>query len=221
METIYCRLILLNRRRPGELQRLLLDTYVNADTNNSNYEEFSDVITPSEKLLVKLFKRIVIRGKRGRGVPVLFSSDIQEHLKILLEHRDRFFKKHNLYLFGNPNTSETICGYKVLSKYAQNSGAKNPGAITSTKLRKHLATLSQVLAMSDNDMEQLAGFMSHTLGVHKGSYRLPNDLYQTAKISKLLLLMEQGKAAEFKGKALTDIELDLEEDLMATQDTWG
>lgn len=68
-------------------------------------------------------------------------------------------------------------------------------------------------------MEQLAGFMGHTLGVHKGSYRLPNDLYQTAKISKLLLLMEQGKAAEYKGKALTDIELDLEEDLMATQDT--
>lgn len=43
METIFCRLILLNPRRPGELQRLLLDTYVKADTNNSSYEEFSDV----------------------------------------------------------------------------------------------------------------------------------------------------------------------------------
>lgn len=102
--------------------------------------------------------------------------------KILLEHRDRLFTKHNLYFSGNPNTSETICGYKILSKHARNSGAKNPGASTSTKLQKHLASLSQVFAMSDNDMKQLAGFMGHTLGVHKkgryrGSYRLPNDLY--------------------------------------------
>uniref|UniRef100_A0A6P7H056 Uncharacterized protein LOC114349178 n=1 Tax=Diabrotica virgifera virgifera TaxID=50390 RepID=A0A6P7H056_DIAVI len=60
--------------------------------------------------------------------------------------------------------------------------------------------------------------MGHTIGIYKGSYRLPDDIYQTAKISKLLLLMEQGGAAQFKGKSLNDIDLDLEENLLNTDD---
>ncbi|KAK9710003.1 hypothetical protein QE152_g26262 [Popillia japonica] len=56
--------------------------------------------------------------------------------------------------------------------------------------------------------------MGHTPGVHMNSYRLPDDVYRTAKISKLLLLMESGKAGEHKGKALDEINIDLEEDLI-------
>ncbi|KAL1509958.1 hypothetical protein ABEB36_004622 [Hypothenemus hampei] len=204
LETIFCRLMLLNRRRPGELQRITLD----------KNEEFSEVVSPSEKILLKKFRRIVIRGKRGRGVPVLFSTDVQEHIDILLKYRSIHIQQQNIYLFGNSKTSEPICGYKVLNKYAKLCGAKNPDAITATKLRKHLATLTQLFSMTDSDIEQLATFMGHTVGVHRGSYRLPDDVYQTAKISKLLLLMEEGKAGQYKGKPLNEIDLNLEEDLL-------
>ncbi|KAK9877266.1 hypothetical protein WA026_017657 [Henosepilachna vigintioctopunctata] len=46
LETAYCRLILLNRRRPGELQRLLIQTYESAfsSQNTQAYEEFSEDI---------------------------------------------------------------------------------------------------------------------------------------------------------------------------------
>ncbi|XP_031358606.1 uncharacterized protein LOC116182225 [Photinus pyralis] len=49
------------------------------------------------------------------------------------------------------------------------------------------------------------------MGTHRNSYRLPNDVYQTAKMSKLLLLMEKGEAGQFKGKSLDEIEVDLED----------
>ncbi|CAH1981444.1 unnamed protein product [Acanthoscelides obtectus] len=44
VETVYCRLLLLNRRRPGELQRLLFYTYTSAKNNENKqaYEEFSE-----------------------------------------------------------------------------------------------------------------------------------------------------------------------------------
>ncbi|KAK9869441.1 hypothetical protein WA026_003196 [Henosepilachna vigintioctopunctata] len=44
--TAYCRLILLNRRRPGELQRLLIQTYESAfsSQNTQAYKKFSEVI---------------------------------------------------------------------------------------------------------------------------------------------------------------------------------
>ncbi|XP_046402981.1 uncharacterized protein LOC124168756 [Ischnura elegans] len=67
--------------------------------------------------------------------------------------------------------------------------------------------------MTDNDIEQLATFMGHTAGIHKQSYRLPDDVYQAAKISKILLLMEKGEAADFKGKNLDEIDINLEEKL--------
>lgn len=57
--------------------------------------------------------------------------------------------------------------------------------------------------MSNNDIEQLATFMGHTLGVHSKVYRLPDDVYQTAKIAKILMLMERGDAGKYKEKHWT------------------
>lgn len=41
-------------------------------------------------------------------------------------------------------------------------------------------------------------------------FRLPQDIYQTAKVAKILLLLEKGKGKEFKGKNLNDIEFNQE-----------
>nr|CAI5858713.1 unnamed protein product [Callosobruchus analis] len=211
LETVYCRVILLNRKRPGELQRTLLHTYESIETGSQAYEEFGEVVTQAEKVLIKNLKRVVIRGKRGRGVPVMFSSDVQKHIEELRRVRNNFMsKEENPYLFGKPGLCGPIQGYKIIAKYANACGAKNPQAITCTRLRKHLATLSQLFNLSENEIERLSNFMGHTTGVHKKSYRLPDDLYQTAKISKLLILMEKGQAGEHKGKTLDEIPVDLE-----------
>lgn len=68
--------------------------------------------------------------------------------------------------------------------------------------------------MSDSDIEQLTSFMGRTVGVRRGSYRLPDDIYQTAKMSKFLLLMENGESSQFKGKQLDEIHIDLEENIL-------
>lgn len=39
-------------------------------------------------------------------------------------------------------------------------------------------------------------------------FRLPQDLYQTAKVSKLLILMENGQGDKYKGKSLSEIDID-------------
>ena len=163
---------------------------------------------------MKSLKRVVIRGKRGRGVPVLFNSDVQEHIKYLLEIRDHFVPKDNPYLFATANCSSHLLGYKILNKHAKLYEAKNPTSITSTRLRKHLATLSQLFNLTEGEIEQLATFMGHTAGVHRNSYRLPDDIYQTAKISKLLMIMENGSADQYKGKSIDEIDINMEENLL-------
>ncbi|XP_050505687.1 uncharacterized protein LOC126883959 [Diabrotica virgifera virgifera] len=214
LETVYCRVILLNRRRPGELQRLLLETYEKCIQNEGqHYEEFFDVVSPTEKILLKRFRRVVIPGKRHRGVPVLFSIDVQEDITILLKARPNVVDQTNKYLFAPPHSQHHIVGYKILAKYAKSSGAERYDALTSTRLRKHLATLSQIFNMTESDLEQLSSFMGHTPGTHKNFYRLPQDVYQSSKVAKILLLMEQGLAANFKGKSIDEIDINLEDDL--------
>ncbi|CAH2008392.1 unnamed protein product [Acanthoscelides obtectus] len=61
LETVYFRVILLNRKRPGELQRMFLRTYESSEIKSGEYEEFEEVITEVEKLLIKNLKRVVIR----------------------------------------------------------------------------------------------------------------------------------------------------------------
>ncbi|KAG5877164.1 hypothetical protein JTB14_014485 [Gonioctena quinquepunctata] len=214
LETAFCRVILLNRKRPGELQRMFLATHVKSEGTQKNYEEFSDVISPTEKILLNKLKRVFIRGKRGRGVPVLFGIDVQNHIQVLIRLRKNFVSDNNPYLFALPSSTTSIYGYKVLQKYARARGAKNPNAITCTRLRKHLVTFTQLFDMNGNGIEQLATFMGHTMGVHKNSYRLPDDIYQTAKISKLLIFMKDGREKYFKGKKLDEKELNLEKNLL-------
>ncbi|KAL1509086.1 hypothetical protein ABEB36_003882 [Hypothenemus hampei] len=174
--------LLLNRKRIGEIQYLTLQTYLH---------------TP--KKLTKSFKRVVTVGKGSKPVPILFSQYMQQLIKILLDIRDLYIPKENKYLFANPNTLDKyLSGYHSVKKLADRSGVTNPTMFTSTRLRKQIATILQVLNVTDNEFEQFANFMGHT----KNSY-----VYQTAKVSKLLLAINSGNAHKYDGKALADIEL--------------
>ncbi|XP_050503549.1 uncharacterized protein LOC126882618 [Diabrotica virgifera virgifera] len=208
-EISYIQLLLLNRRRAGELQRITVKTYT-TNINNTSSSEFDDCISESEKILIKSFKRVVIKGKRGRGVPVLFTDEMVKNTDILLKFRRYFIAESNIYLFASTTSSSSISGTKAMNKRVRIAGVKNAAALTSTKLRKHLATMSQVINLTEQDLEQLAIFMGHTSDIHKTYYRLPNDVYQMAKVSKLLLLNETGEASKFKGKRLDEININLD-----------
>lgn len=82
-ESILAQLILLNRKRAGEVQRMFLSTYMNTTIENQQ-EEVELSLSAVEKELTKKFKRIVIRGKKGRGVPILFTPKLQKALCVNL-----------------------------------------------------------------------------------------------------------------------------------------
>lgn len=42
-------------------------------------------------------------------------------------------------------------------------------------------------------------------------FRLPEDIYQIAKVSKILQIMEKGCAADFKNKCLEEIDINVNE----------
>ncbi|PIK37125.1 hypothetical protein BSL78_26039 [Apostichopus japonicus] len=64
--------------------------------------------------------------------------------------------------------------------------------LRSTQLRKHIAAMSQVMALQDNELDVLANFLGHDVRAHRKYYRLPDATTQVAKVSKLLIALEGG-----------------------------
>lgn len=207
-EVIYCQLVLLNRRRPGEVAEFTVKTYKSIDLQAGNQNEFGGALTQTEKILLKTFSRIVIRGKRGRGVPILMSPTMKKYFEHSIECRDRFVTENN-YVF-HTSGKYSMDGTKVIQKHAKNSGAASPSSLRATGFRKRLATITQLFHFSESDLEQLSTFMGHTLKTHCSVYRMTDSVYQTAKVSKLLLLMADGKADRYIGKNIDEIDIDMD-----------
>ncbi|XP_060798518.1 uncharacterized protein LOC132900442 isoform X2 [Neoarius graeffei] len=112
------------------------------------------------------------------------------------------------HVFARPGAMSHYRGSDCIRQFVQCCHVKNPLSLTSTRLRKHMATLSKVLNLQETELDQLADFMGHDIRVHRQFYRLPEGTLQLVKISKILMAMEQGRLAEFQGKSLEEIDID-------------
>lgn len=209
-ECLLSQIILFNRRRQGEAAKLPLLTYRDRATEEPN-EDVMQCLSKLEQDLSHEFTRLVIRGKRGRKVPLLLTKEMTKSLDFLIEQRGEGngILDSNEYVFARQNSDSHIRGSDCLRKYAAASGAKKPETLTSTHLRKHVATLSQLMNLKENELDQLAKFMGHDIRVHREYYRLTENTLQLAKISKLLMAIELGTEV-YKGKSLDEIDLGLE-----------
>lgn len=187
------QIILFNRRREGEVAGMPLSAFSSRDTSDP-HEDVDWALTEVEKKLCRHFSRIVIRGKRGRPVPILLTPKMLCALELLVKQREACgVLKENGYMFARPEAMTHFRGSDCICGFAKVCGAKCPNSLTSTRLRKHAGTLSTVLNMTDTEMDQLANFLGHDIRIHCEFYRLPEKTLQLAKISKVLMALEQGR----------------------------
>ena len=80
--------------------------------------------------------------------------------------------------------------------------------MTGTKLRKYIATISQVRALNEIEVEWLARHLGHDIRVHRDFYCLQQSTIELANVSKILLGVDSGKAHKWAGKSLPEINID-------------
>ena len=152
---------------------------------------------------------LYVRGKRGRKVPVILTSDVVKAMISLIDSREKVgIPRENKFVFAAPTRSSLshLRGHDCINKVANKCNLICPEAMKSTKVRKYTATVSQVLDLKGNEIEWLADHMGHDLSVHKKYYRLQDHTLELAKISKLLLAIDKGDV-NLVGKKLDDITL--------------
>ncbi|XP_056441610.1 uncharacterized protein LOC130379052 isoform X1 [Gadus chalcogrammus] len=208
-----CEVIVFNRRREGEVSKMFLTDFLLRNTFASN-PDLDLALTDVEKKLCKYFERVEIKGKRDKKVPVLLSPDMVSSIQMLVTYRGRCaVPPENVYLFGRPEAESHVRGSDAIRAFAHECGVKDPQTLTSTRLRKQMATMSQVLNLKDNEEDCLAGFMGHNIRVHRQYYRLPEGTLQVAKVAKLLMACERGELSQFKGMTLDEISIDPTEEV--------
>lgn len=187
-----CEVILFHRRREGEVSKMRLSAFTLWDTS----EVHSDLalgLSELEQKLCQHFQRIEIGGKRNKKVPILRTPDMLFSMEALVAHRRNCgVPDENPFFFSRPEAETHLRGSDAIRQMARERVAKHPETLSSTKLRKHVSTLSTVLNLKDSEMDILANFLGHDIRVHRQYYRLPEGTLQLAKVSKVLMALEQG-----------------------------
>ncbi|XP_064653244.1 uncharacterized protein LOC135503570 [Lineus longissimus] len=159
-------------------------------------------------------------GKRDRKVPLLLKQEWVKPMLLLVEKRADCGVESEYY-FGVPGRKTHLSPWKVLNDAAINADCKRPDLISTTRLRKYTATVTQVLGLKEGELEWLSNHMGHTADIHRQSYRLHESTIEMAKVSKILLAIDSGNVGRFQGKSLSDIDLDqieLPDEIYAEED---
>ncbi|KAJ8944572.1 hypothetical protein NQ314_009443 [Rhamnusium bicolor] len=182
---------IFNRRRAGELERITIDdfnTFQSID-QNSDPELFKSL--PEEyRSNAKNYFRLVIRGKKDRGVPVLLSTDIFDSVKLILKFRNEAaVPNKNPYIFGIPGKSlgnSYLRACDLMRTFAKESGISNDSLMRGTQLRNQLATQSATLDLNEGEVNDLANFLGHAEKIHREHYKIPVVSREIGRISRLL-----------------------------------
>ncbi|XP_028418000.1 uncharacterized protein LOC114542728 [Dendronephthya gigantea] len=211
---LLARIVMLNKRRGGEASKLLLKSYDEIpEWTKCATSEILSSLSPLEKRLSERLNMVETRGKRGRKVPIILTPEITKGIELLNSLRSKVgVNKENRYVFArvNRDSLEPLRGWDCLRQCALECQPElqNPDVITSTKLRKYIATITQVLSLEEKEMDWLARHLGHDIRTHREYYRLHESTIEIAKISKLLLAVDSGKASSLKGKSLDEISID-------------
>ena len=198
------RIILFNRKRQGEVSKMKIgDILLSQQTKHHRSSQQDDVIVEKslddiEKQMLEKYSLVHIVGKRGRIVPVLLDKEMSTAIEdYLIKYRQEslkdFILPENDFLFACQYSQQGhLRGSDCLREIVNEADLSNPELVTSTKLRKQVATMTQVVNLPNNELDVVAQFMGHDINVHREFYRLPSSTLHLAKVSKLLNAVERG-----------------------------
>ena len=188
-----CLMVAFNRRRSGEVSRMLLEDVQQARVGDVQ-PEILEHLSPLERKLAEVLTRFEIRGKRDRGVPVLLTPLMKKATELLkneVNRRQMNILERNKYFFALPGTEDSyIHASPLFRTFAVECEAAKPEYLRSTNLRKHFASLCTLQNLTEDELDVVVNFMGHRKDIHRMFYRLPDSTLQLVKMGKLISAKE-------------------------------
>ncbi|XP_076107660.1 uncharacterized protein LOC143075943 isoform X3 [Mytilus galloprovincialis] len=209
-EATLTRIILFNKRRSSEVAKLLTSSFKKRCNWQQNVnEEISIGLKPVEKMLLQRLQMIETQGKQNKRCPVLLTPAMIKAIESLDANKEICkVSLVNPFVFASSTSTDSpISAWSAMNKMATEAGCKNPELISSSRLRKYLATVCQVLDLEDFELEWLSRHLAHNINTHKNHYRQHDSTIEIAKIGNLILAADEGKLGKYAGKKLSDIDV--------------
>lgn len=156
---------------------------------------------------------VVVCGKSRKNIQgyILIPPETRQAMDLLISTRSVpsvHVHPGNLYMFARINAQTAINGCVAMKETVSHCpNINHPQRITSTKLRKYVATVCQILDMKDNELQTLAVHLGHDVKTHKEYYRLSNSTNELSTVSQLLYAVESGCVNEWRNFQLKDINI--------------
>lgn len=120
------------------------------------------------------------------------------------------------YVFSRPYHSPAtpLRGTDLLRNLARTSGAKNPGALTATRVRRQVAILTQLLLLEEGDsqgaaIKRLEDFLEREYHVTQNCSAILRDPALMGRVGRVVLYGER-EGVLFRGMSLQHICLELD-----------
>ena len=140
------------------------------------------------------------------------TKEVVQAIKVLNNHRETAgVSQKNPFVFAAPTRQavSALRGNECLTSVVANCpDLEKPDLLKSTKLRKYIATVSQIAHLNEGELEWLARHLGHDVSIHREYYRLQESTLELSKVSRLLMAVDAGNSSRWVGKKLSDIDID-------------
>lgn len=202
-------IILLNRRRPGEVVNAELFQYLNRPPVQKLGDDVLKVLSAEEIQTLPLLSVFMVPGKLVRTVPILITKSMEDAIEAIISARTTLkIPDKNKLLFPRVYTEKPFDGSKILRQLKNKCHLNNPEGMTATALRHHLATKTTLVG-KENFTENICEHMGHTKDIHKQNYRQPLQAIQRGKVGSHLLNLV-GKSYEHASKSYGELPINKE-----------
>lgn len=213
-------LILYNRHRECEVAKLTIQDYRNRTTppNSSSPASPSGMealLSPFERQVLLHLPRAGVLGKRGRVQPLILPPHCESCLDLLLRTSPNVgVDPESPYVFSRPYHSPAtpLRGTDLLRNLARTSGAKNPGALTATRVRRQVAIFTQLLLLDEGEggaIKRLEDFLEREYHVTQNCSTIIRDPALMGRVGRVVLYGER-EGVLFRGMSLQHICLELD-----------
>ncbi|OXU24014.1 hypothetical protein TSAR_014016 [Trichomalopsis sarcophagae] len=178
-------------RRVGETERLKKGNFSKIERLESN-NDGSRKLSYGEIEFLQSFRRILIRGKLNRTVPLLMTDKDEEAINLYMS----FFKveeanvdKNNPYVFALPgHTYKHQRACDNIRKYTSSiKNLKHPERLRGTLFRKNISTIAMSLNLSNGARTDLYDVLGHSGKINKNIYAQHEFQQQILTIAPILL----------------------------------
>lgn len=212
---VMSRLELWNKRREGEVGKIKVEELRNCEVATKAHignmsDEVKETLDDISKDMLNNYYLLETEGKTLKKVTVVIRKDLLQIMKLFAMPENRKtvgVPEINEFLFAATRGSlKNLSAGRALRTSREDPGLKlkNASAITGTSLRKHLATVTQSMDLTENQQDELANHLSHNILIHRKFYRKAQPIVELTSVNKLLNLSTTNTVKRNINKTLSE-----------------